>query len=349
MAARYSLIMFTVSNSQTQSQPLMDLQNQLAPAMAELTKFLETQIEAFESQIRFLVDYCLKNSGKRIRPSLVFLTGHRDDRETQQKLVRVAAVVEMVHIATLVHDDILDHAEKRRGQPTISSQFGTHTAVLLGDALFSHALHLAAQFDTVEVCRLVSRSTRRVCSGEIVQTFCRGDWNLPLDQYLELLGMKTGELFSASTYLGGLLSRYPREHCRVLKRFGSHLGIAYQAYDDLADFIGDEKIIGKTLGTDLSTGKATLPLILLFNRQIKTATVEMTRALQNSDEAAVRDILEAHGVFDQGYSFVSNLLDKAVSILEELPQDLKARSNLHAISQLLREKLEELELRQIAT
>ena len=227
--------------------------------MSELTTFLEKQVDAFESQIRFLVDCCLKNSGKRIRPSLVFLSGKEDDPEILTKLVQVSAVVEMVHIATLVHDDILDGADKRRGQPTISSKYGQHTAVLLGDALFSHALHMASQFDTMEVCRYVSQSTRRVCSGEILQTFRRGDWKLELSDYLEMLDMKTGELFSISTYLGGLLSGYSQENCETLRKFGSELGIAYQAYDDLTDFIGDESKIGKTLGTDLVTGKATLP------------------------------------------------------------------------------------------
>ena len=254
----------------------------------------------------------------------------------------------MSHIATLVHDDILDRAEKRRGQSTISARFGAHTAVLLGDAMFSHALHLAAQFDTVEVCRLVSRSTRRVCAGEIAQTFRRGDWNLPLDYYLELLDMKTGELFSISTYLGGLLSGYPRQHCQALRRFGSNLGIAYQAYDDLADFIGDEKKIGKTLGTDLSSGKATLPLIQFFNRQNETATMELTRALQNADEATVRAILQSHGIYKQGIDFVSDLLDKAVANLAELPPNLKARDNLHALSQFLATKLKELHQTRIA-
>ena len=341
-------MMFTVSDNPTQQQSLDDLQDQLAPAMAELSKFLESQVQEFEPPIRFLVDHCLQNRGKRIRPSLVFLTGNRDDPETLQKLVRVAAVVEIVHIATLVHDDILDRAEKRRGQPTISAEFGAHIAVLLGDALFSHALHLAAQFDTVEVCRLVSRSTRRVCSGEIAQTFRRGEWNLPLDHYLELLDMKTGELFSMSTYLGGLLSGYSRQQCEVLRRFGSHLGIAYQAYDDLADFIGDEKKIGKTLGTDLSTGKATLPLIQLFNRQNETATGELNRALRNADQATVRAILESHGIYKQGITFVSGLLDEAVARLMDLPRNSKARDNLHALSQFLRMKLKELDKARMA-
>jgi octaprenyl-diphosphate synthase len=316
--------------------------------MADLTRFLEGQVEDFEPQIRFLVDYCLKNSGKRIRPSLVFLSGQSNDPEVVKKLVRVAAVVEMVHIATLVHDDVLDGADKRRGQPTISSKYGQHTAVLLGDALFSHALHMASQFDTVEVCRFVSKSTRRVCSGEILQTFRRGDWQLGLEDYLEMLDMKTGELFSISTYLGGMLSGYSDKECDTLKRFGSELGIAYQAYDDLTDFIGDESKIGKTLGTDLVTGKATLPLIQLFQLNNEAITNQMTEALSAGNGQKVRNLLETHGVYDAGIQFVSELWNKAVATLEELPDSLPARQNLATISQLLREKLNELEQSRIS-
>ena len=322
---------------------LESLQARLVGPMADLTAFLESQVQEFESQIRFLVDFCLKNSGKRIRPSLVFLSGNCEDPEILKKLVQVSAVVEMVHIATLVHDDILDGADKRRGQPTISSKYGQHTAVLLGDALFSHALHMASQFDTVEVCRFVSRSTRRVCSGEILQTFRRGDWKLELDDYLEMLDMKTGELFSISTYLGGLLSGYSTETRNVLQRFGSELGIAYQAYDDLTDFIGDESKIGKTLGTDLVTGKATLPLIQLFQLKNETLTHQMTEALSTANGAEVRRLLETHGIYDAGITFVSSLWNKAVATLDELPDDLPAKQNLTTISRLLREKLDELE------
>ena len=316
---------------------------QLNQPMADLNRFLDSQIEAFEPQIRFLVEYCLKNSGKRIRPSLVFLTGKKQDPAVYQKLVQVSAVIEMVHLATLVHDDILDGAEKRRGQPTISSKYGQHTAVLLGDALFSHALHLASQFDTVEVCRKVSQSTRRVCSGEILQTFRRGDWKIEQKEYLEMLDMKTGELFSVATYLGGLLSDYPESACEALKTFGSQLGIAYQAYDDLTDFIGDENKIGKTLGTDLSTGKSTLPLIQLFQLKNQEATEAMTEALESSDENKVRYLLETHGIFEMGINFVSGLWNDAVETLAELPDDLPAKSNLDTISHILRLKLDELE------
>jgi octaprenyl-diphosphate synthase len=341
--------MLNPTENSFQNQSIEELQTYLCMPMMDLTQFLEGQIDAFEPQIRHLVDYCLKNSGKRIRPSLVFLSGEKDNPSVFNKLIQVSAVVEMVHIATLVHDDVLDGANKRRGQPTISSKFGQHTAVLLGDALFSHALHLASQFDTVEVCRLVSKSTRRVCSGEILQTFRRGDWKLSLEDYLEMLDMKTGELFSISTYLGGLLSGYSKEDCDILRKFGAELGVAYQAYDDLTDFIGDENKIGKTLGTDLTTGKATLPLIQLFQLNDPIATESMTKALEHSDLTKAREILVSYGVYDQSISFVSGLWEQAVNTLLDLPSEIPAKENLNSISQLLRMKLDELELSRVGT
>ncbi|MCB1121549.1 MAG: polyprenyl synthetase family protein [Verrucomicrobiae bacterium] len=325
-----------------------DLKSVLAGPLEKLTSFLSQQVDDFEEQIRFLVRTCLQNSGKRIRPSLVFLSGDTTHPETLTKLVRLSAVVEMVHIATLVHDDILDGANKRRGQPTICAEYGEHTAVLLGDALFSHALHMASQFETVEVCRFVSRSTRRVCSGEILQTFRRGDWKIPMQDYLEMLDMKTGELFSVSTFLGGKLSGYSHEVCNLLKNFGSQLGIAYQAYDDLTDFIGDESKIGKTLGTDLVTGKATLPLIQLFQLKNNHLTGEMTEALKSGNRSNVRRILLDNGIYDAGINFVSSLWIEAVQTLALIPDELLAKRHLASISQLLREKLDELANQQVS-
>src|SRR3954462_4407478 len=141
----------------------------LAPHLAELDRFLHGQIAAFEPEIRTMADYCIDTSGKRIRPALVFLSGWRGPGEIRADLVQVAAVVELVHLATLVHDDIMDEAALRRARPTASRQYGSAAAVLLGDALFAHALHLASLFPSTEVCRAVSESTRRVCAGEIMQ------------------------------------------------------------------------------------------------------------------------------------------------------------------------------------
>jgi octaprenyl-diphosphate synthase len=243
----------------------------LATHMAELDRFLHGQLGAFEPEIRTMVNYCIDTSGKRIRPALVFLSGWRqsgDERaqRVELDLVRVAAVVELVHLATLVHDDIMDEADVRRNRRTASREYGATAAVLLGDALFAHALHLAAEFPTTEICAAVSESTRRVCAGEIVQTLRRGSTNITRADYHRIVDLKTAELFRVSCFLGARLAGFPVEFVEAASHFGRHLGIAYQIYDDLVDFFGEEKRIGKTLGTDLASGKLTLPLLALLER-----------------------------------------------------------------------------------
>ncbi|HWA25617.1 MAG TPA: polyprenyl synthetase family protein [Lacunisphaera sp.] len=234
--------------------------------MLALDAFMREQVDQFEPEIREMAAYCLDTSGKRLRPTMVFISGWNDEGVVAKDLVRAAGVVEMVHLATLVHDDIMDLAEIRRSRRTAARQFGPDAAVLLGDALFSQALHIAAQFPTTEVCRLVSESTRKVCSGEIMQTLRRRDINVSLSEYRRMIDLKTAELFRVSCFLGASLSGRSEEFSRAADRFGHRLGIAYQIYDDLVDFLGEEQQIGKTLGTDLATGKLTLPLMLLLER-----------------------------------------------------------------------------------
>ena len=167
----------------------------LEPHLAELDVFLRGQVAAFEPEIRAMADYCIDTSGKRIRPALVFLSGWRGAGTVEPDLVRVAAVVELVHLATLVHDDIMDDADLRRSRRTAARAYGPTAAVLLGDALFAHALNLATQFPTTEICSAVSESTRRVCAGEIVQTLRRGSTTVTLADYRRIIDLKTAELF----------------------------------------------------------------------------------------------------------------------------------------------------------
>ena len=239
---------------------------QLQPHMAALDVYLREQLAAFEPEIRAMADYCIDTSGKRIRPALVFLSGWRGRGTPAPDLVKVAAVVELVHLASLVHDDIMDGADLRRSRPTATREYGPTPAVLLGDALFSHALHLAASFPTTEVCFMVAEAMRRVCAGEIVQTMRRGTTNVSREDYWRIIDLKTAELFRVSCHLGARLAGSPDAYVTASAHFGRHLGIAYQNYDDLADNFGDERRIGKTLGTDLASGKVTLPLQELMDR-----------------------------------------------------------------------------------
>jgi octaprenyl-diphosphate synthase len=294
----------------------------LAPHMAALDKFLQGQLDAFEPEIRAMVNYCIDTSGKRIRPALVFLSGWRDDEGVSRDLVHAAAIVELVHLATLVHDDIMDSADLRRSRRTAMREFGPTAAVLLGDALFAHALHLAAEFPTTEVCSAVSESTRRVCAGEIVQSLRRRSTDLTPADYQRIIDLKTAELFRVSCFLGARLSGSDDGYSAAADRFGRHLGIAYQIYDDLADFFGQEETIGKTLGTDLASGKLTLPLFALMDRLPPFERVELSEEIGGQrparPELRLKQMLEL-GVFEAVETAVKDEVAAARAALAEWP------------------------------
>lgn len=249
----------------------------LQPHFRALDQFLQDQIGQFEPEIREMVAYCVDTSGKRLRPALVFFSGWQGDSVVAEPLVRLAAVIEMVHLATLVHDDIMDRAELRRARQTAARRFGPDTAVLVGDALFSQALHIAATFPTTDVCRHVALSTRRVCAGEIMQTLVQPGTLRDRRYYRRVIELKTAELFFVSCRLGAHLSSDDAAFAEAAGTYGRHLGTGYQIYDDLADCFGDESKIGKTLGTDLASGKATLPILTLLER-LEPADADLLRA-----------------------------------------------------------------------
>ncbi len=267
-----------IESASTGAQDFAAVFSLLKPHMAALDVFMRAQLEAFEPEIRGMADYCIDASGKRIRPALVFTSGWRGGDVTND-LVRIASVVELVHLASLVHDDIMDEAIVRRNRPTATREYGATAAVLLGDALFSHALNLATLFPTTEVCQAVSDSMRKVCAGEIIQTLRRGSTNISRADYERIIDLKTAELFRVSCYLGSRYGGYPMAFVEAAAAFGRHLGIAYQVYDDLADFFGDEKRIGKTLGTDLVSGKLTLPLLTLMDRLSANEQAELVEEI----------------------------------------------------------------------
>src|SRR5215218_541735 len=297
----------------------------LSPHMAELDRFLHGQLGAFEPEIRTMVNYCIDTSGKRIRPALAFLSGWRGPGQVSSDLVRVAAVVELVHLATLVHDDIMDEADVRRNRRTAAREYGATPAVLLGDALFAHALHLATQFPTTEICAAVSESTRRVCAGEIVQTLRRGSTNITRADYHRIVDLKTAELFRVSCFLGAKLGGYGPEYIEAASRFGRHLGIAYQIYDDLVDFFGEEKQTGKTLGTDLASGKLTLPLLTLIERLPANEAAALSAEItgERPPQLALRLAqMEEFGVFDAVAKSVQTEVANAAAALSEWPDEV---------------------------
>lgn len=318
----------------------------LRPHMAALDHYLREQLASFEPEIRGMADYCIDTSGKRIRPALVFLSGWQGDKPVSPELVRIAAVVELVHLATLVHDDIMDEADLRRNRRTAAREYGPAAAVLLGDALFSHALNLATKFPTTEVCEAVSESTRKVCAGEIIQTLRRGSTNITMQDYRRIIDLKTAELFRVSCFLGSRLSGYDLGFVSAVSDFARHLGIAYQIYDDLADFFGEEKDIGKTLGTDLASGKITLPLLMLLDRLPADERAALVEEIQGRRSPRLQDHVEEMnrlGIFSAVADAVHREIETATGFLAPF-QSLPPTALLLRLSDVLRYQVRRLKL-----
>lgn len=291
------------------------------PFLDRVTRRLHEQIAQFDPEIAEYARYALDNQGKQLRPALVALAGSTMG-ELNDDLVTVAVVIEMVHLATLVHDDIMDGAELRRRRPTLAAQWGNEVSVLLGDCLFAHALRLAASFPTPAVCRAVSQATLQVCTGEILQTHRRRRWTVTREEYFKVLEMKTAELFALACELGGLLAGATAEQQAALRLYGLKLGTAYQIYDDCMDVYGVERVAGKSLGTDLATGKVTLPLLTFLERASGEERQEMLGWLEKWDNGQfgqVRARLERHGALAESVQVIGRLLDDSVAALSALP------------------------------
>jgi octaprenyl-diphosphate synthase len=300
------------------------------------------QASSFDPAVEGYVSYAIGGRGKRLRPLLALLSGGATGG-VKSEHVDLAVVVELIHVATLVHDDIVDEAEWRRSQPTLNARWGNSLSVLLGDWLFAHALSLSARFDEVEVSRSIARAAREVCTGEIIQTQRRFDLHLCIDDYLRIIEMKTGSLFAVAAELGALLSKATPAMQESLRIFGRKFGTAYQIYDDCIDIAGTERLIGKTLGSDLRKGKLTLPVLMLlggrngndkehFSQLILDARFEEIGRLLNSSQA--------NGALGASIDAGQELIAEAQAEIENLPSN-QYNNALIGLGDALREMLEQ--------
>lgn len=276
---------------------------------------IHEQVRAFDPGIEGYVAYAIRGHGKRLRPALVLLAAEATGG-VRQPNVELAVILELIHLATLVHDDIMDGAELRRNRPTANAKWGSAISVLLGDCLFAHALMLATQFKDREVTRRIALAANDVCTGEILQTQRRYDLQLTIAEYHRIIEMKTAALFGAATELTGLLNECDPRQIVALRNYGLRLGSAYQIYDDCLDIAGDEEAAGKSLGTDLKKGKFTLPVLLLLQNTPADETEQIHELiLRNGDGAAelaqrVQEAGALAGAVRTGRKLVREALDE---------------------------------------
>ncbi|HQX83556.1 MAG TPA: polyprenyl synthetase family protein [Vicinamibacterales bacterium] len=267
----------------------------------EFARHLESKVDLIPQMGR----YIQMSGGKRVRPAVLLLSarmcGYTGDRD-----VLNAAVVEFIHTATLVHDDIIDEAETRRGRLAAHSRWGNDVTVLLGDYLYIRSMAMALTQDSLEVVRLLCEVTLRMIEGELYQLTKMGDGAITEDEHLEIIRRKTAYLFSGCAEIGGVLGNCTPAQRIALREYGFNLGIAFQIVDDVLDYTSDEAVLGKPIGGDLREGKVTLPIILLQQRTGPDVAELIQRVVterQVTPEAwqTIKGLLATHGAVDAAY------------------------------------------------
>lgn len=285
----------------------------VAEDLVHVENAIREQAKAFDPAVEGYVAYVVNTSGKRIRPALSILAGGATGTPTAEHR-KLGVILELIHIATLVHDDIMDGADIRRGIPTASAKWGSTLSVLLGDCLFAHALMLASEFEDPAINRLIAKASSDVCTGEIIQTQRRFDLQLSRDEYFKIIRMKTAALFAAALRIGARLNGASEQVQERMHSFGDNLGAAYQIYDDCLDLVGDEQSVGKTLGTDLEKGKLTLPVLNLIQQATPSQREKLNRLLIEQEPIktdVLAGIADYEGAIDSAIGTAKELLDDA--------------------------------------
>jgi geranylgeranyl pyrophosphate synthase len=278
-------------------------------------------------QLSKLLDYSLKSGGKRIRPALVLLSG-KFYRYDPNYLLPMAAAVEILHTATLVHDDVIDNSPVRRGRPTINKAWGEDKAILLGDYLLAKSQELVAETQNWRVVRLFTQAFMTLSSGELNQAVNAFNLEQTRQQYRQRISAKTASLISLATESGAILSQAPEKSVEALKEYGHNLGIAFQIVDDILDFIGTEEEMGKPTGADLAQGTLTLPAMFVLEHYPGDNPV--TRLFHNEDrqknvELAI-ELVRNSSIPGECYAVASDYCAKACHNLDLLPDNASRRS-----------------------
>ncbi len=286
--------------------------------LAAAERVFQDELKSRHPFVQTLVDHCGDYQGKRLRPALVLLTGGACGRIGEAHPI-LAAVVEMVHTATLVHDDVLDESLVRRHAATVNAEWGNESAVMLGDYLFAHAYRLAASLETTLACRWIGVAAKEVCEGELQQIHNRGNLDLDEATYSQIIAGKTAALTAVSCRLGAHYAGALEPAVAAMESYGWHVGMAFQIADDVLDIWGDERATGKSLGTDLEKQKLTLPIIRLLEAGDPAAVAEARGLLMEAragSRGRLQPLLEESGALDYAWAKARWHVEQAIAALD---------------------------------
>ncbi len=329
------------------SLSIEDCRSLVAQGMERVDELIRLRLSSDVVLINQLSAYIIGSGGKRLRPQLVLLAAAAcglDSEETEESAknpVTVAAIIEFIHTATLLHDDVVDASDLRRGQDTANSVWGNEAAVLVGDFLYSRAFEMMVDVHSLDVMSILATTTNRIAEGEVMQLLNVNEPDITEAQYIEVIQAKTARLFQAATELGAVLAGQPSEVRLALASYGMHLGTAFQIADDVLDYQSDSGTMGKNIGDDLGEGKTTLPLIYAMRDGDSAQAALVADAIRQGglDQlAAVMEVVSKTDALAKSIHRASESADAAVEALSVIPQS-KHRDALARIARYSVERL----------
>ena len=317
----------------------LELKNLLGNKLQKVENLIQEKLKSEVNLIQKMSDHHLRSGGKRLRALLTLesakLTGYKEDNRD----INLAACVELIHSATLLHDDVIDESELRRGVKTANSVWGNQSSILVGDYLLSRCFEMMVEDGDLEVLKLLSSTSAKIAQGEVLQLQHKGEADLLEETYIDIINLKTASLFSAATKTGACLSGSNEKEKKAIESYGRNLGLAFQIADDALDYYAKEKLFGKELGKDFFEGKVTLPLITIFqkaNDEEKSFLTEIMRKEKRTEDdfsetlALIYKYKAVEATFKKAEYFVNVSYD-ALAIFPET-QDKKILQNLTSFS-----------------
>ena len=272
-------------------QNFIEIQALMKNELDQMNKILVNRLDSNVDLINQMSHYIISSGGKRIRPLLLLLCARANDYDGDYHY-SMAVVIELIHTATLLHDDVVDQSTTRRGQETANELWGNAPSVLVGDFLYSRAFEIMVEPNSMEIMKILSKATNQISEGEVLQLLNIKNANVTQKEYYRVIERKTACLFKAACQIAGILSNSNQKVIEAMGKFGMHLGNAFQIIDDTLDYESDSNIIGKEVGDDLSEGKVTLPMIYALEKCTNSDKKILTDAIQNADASNINQVVE---------------------------------------------------------
>lgn len=294
----------------------------VADDFAAVDAIIKQQLTSHVPLVEKISDYIISAGGKRLRPLLVLLAGNALGKKDQE-LQLLAATIEFLHTSTLLHDDVVDKSDLRRGRQTANAKWGNAPSVLVGDFLYARSFEMMVKLASLPVMQIISFATRIIAEGEVLQLTKVRDASTTEETYMQVIRGKTAMLFEASTHSAAVLANAPKEHAQALQAFGDALGVAFQLVDDLLDYKGDAETLGKNVGDDLAEGKPTLPLIITMRDGTPEQAKIVRQAIQKGgieDLSQITQAVEASGALAYTAQLAREYAEKAIGYLDILPE-----------------------------